>query len=136
MKLLSLVFWCLIASTTSGEAKKRKHYTSSSYLDSYQFPDQPSSSNQHNNNGYLETEEESSGESYSDFMDRYYGQGGSNNYQMPSLGGRFDLEEGSGEDFVFCFAWGILTVVGVIHVFSVKIEFNINNIIVSISWKK
>ena len=111
MKLLSLVFWCLIASTTSGEAKKRKHYTSSSYLDSYQFPDQPSNPNhyQPNNNnnggyghgggGYLEAEEESSGESYSDFMDRYYH--GSNSYQMPSLGGRFDLEEGSGEVFFF-----------------------------------
>ena len=71
MKLLSLVFWCLIASTTSGEAKKRKHYTSSSYLDSYQFPDQPSNPNhyqQPNNNnnggyghggGYLKAEEES-----------------------------------------------------------------------------
>ena len=96
MKLLTvfLLFLASMASEVSGEAKRRKHYTSSSYLDSYQFPDQP-------RNGYIEEPEESSGESYSDFMDRYYGSsyGGAPNYQIPSLGGgsRFDYQpEGSG----------------------------------------
>ena len=97
MKLLTvfLLFLASMASMVSGEAKRRKHYTSSSYLDSYQFPDQP-------RNGYIEEPEESSGESYSDFMDRYYGSsyGGAPNYQIPSLGGgsRFDYQpEGSGK---------------------------------------
>ena len=124
MKPLSVLVLCLLAigaSTVSGEAKRRKHYTSSSYLDSYQFPDQP-------RNGYYD-QEESSGESYQDFMDRHYptsnggyggsnggygssnggygssngGYGGYNNFQIPSLAGggsRFDLEEGSGKHVI------------------------------------